>query len=143
MLGFEASDPAVVIGRALGVSLAIAALMLLASLGFIYMFSSEEGLLPNGRGIDLGGHAAVFLVVFAVSFIAAFVLLDRASSNLPASFLGGAAIAFAVTVFAVALVAGACAINDGMRLPGADLLLTGFAACLVVALIVNRLTVRL
>ncbi|WP_128860011.1 hypothetical protein [Methanocella paludicola] len=132
MFGFEESDPVVVIGRALGVSVVISALMLLTSLGFMYLFS----------GMSLPLSLAIILVVFAISFIAATVLLDKASNDLLAAFMGGAAVALSVTVFVIALVSGAYFFIDKMKMPGLDVLLTGFAICLIASLIINRLTLK-
>jgi len=132
MFGFEDSDPVVVIGKALGVSAVISALMLLTSLGFMYLFS----------GMSLPLSLAIVFVVFAVSFIAATVLLDKASNGLLAAFMGGAAVALSVTIFIIALVSGAYFLIDKMELPGPDLLLTGFAICLIASLVINRLTLK-
>jgi hypothetical protein len=137
MFGFEASDPAVVIGKALGVSVVISALMMLTSLGFMYLFS----------GMSLPLSAAIILVVFAVSFIAAAVLLDKASNDLLAAFMGGAAVALSVTVFVIALVSGSYYLVEmsfwQWVSDKVDMLLTGFAICLVASLIINRLTLKL
>ncbi len=134
MGGFEGSSPEAVIGKALGVSVVVSLLMLLTSLGFMYMFSP---------GMNVPLSAAMLLVVFAVSFVAAAVLMERASDNMLASFMGGGAVALGVTFFIVALVSGACYLIDGIALPGPDVLLTGFAICLIASLIVNRLTLKL
>lgn len=133
MLGFQGSDPAIVIGKALGVSVVISALMMLTSLGFMYLFS----------GMDLPLSMAIILVVFAISFIAATVLLDKASNDLAAAFMGGAAVALGVTVCVIALVSGAYFLTGKMNLPGLDSILTGFAICLIASLIINRLTLKL
>lgn len=142
MLGFQEADPAVVIGKALGVSAAISVLMILMSLGFMYLLS----------GMSLPLHMAILLVVFAISFVAASVLLDKASNDLLAAFMGGAAVALGVTVFVVALAAGvnfildinSHVVNPNLpAFPSLDLLLTGFAVCLIASLIVNRLTLKI
>jgi hypothetical protein len=133
MFGFEDSDPVVVIGKALGISVVISSLMVLTSLGFMYLFS----------GMSLPLSMAIVLVVFAVSFIAATVLLDKASSDLFASFMGGSAVALSVTIFVIALVSGVYFLVDKMKLPGLDSLLTGFAICLIASLVINRLTLKL
>lgn len=134
MRGFEGSSPGAVIGKALAISVVVSLLMLLTSFGFMYLFSP---------GMSLPLSTAILLVVFAISFIAATVLLDRASDDLLASFMGGAAVAFSVTIFVVALVSGAYFLMDKMKLPGLDALLTGFAVCLIASLVINRLTLRL
>jgi len=85
---------------------------------------------------------AIVFVVFAVSFIAATVLLDKASNGLLAAFMGGAAVALSVTIFIIALVSGAYFLIDKMELPGLDRLLTGFAICLIASLVINRLTLK-
>jgi len=114
--------------------------MLLSSLGFIYLLS----------GMSLPLHMAIILVVFAISFIAAAVLLDKASNDLLAAFMGGAAVALGVTVLVVALAAGVnfiLGLNSHApnlpAFPGLDMLLTGFAVCLIASLIVNRLTLKI
>lgn len=134
MRGFEGSSPGAVIGKALAISVVVSLLMMLTSFGFMYLFSP---------GMSLPLSTAILLVVFAISFIAATVLLDRASDDLLASFMGGAAVAFSVTIFVVALVSGAYFLMDKMKLPGLDALLTGFAVCLIASLVINRLTLRL
>jgi hypothetical protein len=131
---FEASSPEAVIVKALGVSVVVSLLMLLTSLGFMYLFSP---------GVSLPLSTALLLVVFAVSFVAAAVLMERASDNMLASFMGGGAVALSVTVFIVALISGACYLIDKMALPGPDTLLTGFAICLIAGLVINRLTLKL
>jgi hypothetical protein len=136
MRGFEGSSPEAVIVKALGVSVVVSISMLLTSLGFMYLFSP---------GTDVPLSTALLLVVFAISFVAAAVLLERASDNMLASFMGGGAIALSATVFVVALVSGVYfLINiDKMVLPGMDMLLTGFAICLISSLVINRLTLKL
>jgi hypothetical protein len=136
MRGFEGSSPEAVIVKALGVSVVVSISMLLMSLGFMYLFSP---------GMDVPLSTALLLVVFAISFVAAAVLLERASDNMLASFMGGGAVALSATVFVVALVSGVYfLINiDKMVLPGMDVLLTGFAICLIASLVINRLTLKL
>jgi hypothetical protein len=136
MRGFEGSSPEAVIVKALGVSVVVSISMLLTSLGFMYLFSP---------GTDVPLSTALLLVVFAISFVAAAVLLERASDNMLASFMGGGAVALSATVFVVALVSGVYfLINiDKMVLPGMDVLLTGFAICLIASLVINRLTLKL
>ena len=134
MDGFQGSNPGMVIGKALIVSLVISLFMMLTSFGFMYLFST---------GMDVPLSTAILLVVFAISFIAATVLLDRASNDLLAAFMGGGAIALGITVFIVALVSGVKFFIDKMPLPGLDALLTGFAICLIVSLVINRLTLKI
>jgi hypothetical protein len=57
--------------------------------------------------------------------------------------MGGGAVALSVTVFVVALVSGVYFFIDKMALPGLDMLLTGFAICLIASLVINRLTLKL
>jgi hypothetical protein len=134
MRGFEGSSPEVVIVKALGISVVVSLLMILASLGFMYLFSP---------GMNVPLSTAVLLVVFAISFVVAAVLLDRASDNLLASFMGGGAVALSATIFVVALVSGVYFFIDKMTLPGLDVLLTGFAICLIASLVINRLTLKI
>jgi hypothetical protein len=133
MKGFEASNPVMVIVKALAISFMLAVAMMLLSLGFMRLLS--------GAGLDLS--MAVLLIVFAISFISATVLLDRMSDDLVASFMGGAAVALGATVFVVALVSGVYFLLDMMPLPGMDTLLTGFAICMIAGLIINRLTLKI
>jgi hypothetical protein len=134
MSDVSGSGAGVVIARALAVSVVMSLFMMLATLGFIYLFSDNAKLpLP----------LAVLFIVFAVSFIAVAVLIDRASEDLLASFMGGAAVALSVTIFITALVSGATGIADKMTLPDLDLLLAGFAVCLIASLIINRLTLNI
>ncbi len=134
MRGFEGSSPEMVIVKALGVSAVVSLLMLLTSLGFVYLFSP---------GMNMPLSTALLLVVFAVSYVAAAVLLERASDNMPAAFMGGGAVALGVTVFVVALVSGVSFLMNNMALPGPDVLLTGFAICLIASLVINRLTLKI
>jgi hypothetical protein len=134
MSGFEGSSPEMVITKALGISIVVSILMLLTGLGFTYMLSP---------GMSLPVSTALLLVVFAIMFVVAAVLLDQASDDLLASFMGAGAVALSATLFIVALVAGACFLIDEMPLPGLDALLTGFAVCLIASLVINRLTLRL
>jgi hypothetical protein len=129
----EGMGTGMVIGRALAVSVIISLLMMLTTLGFMYLFS----------GMSLPLSTAIVLVVFAISFVIAAVLIDRASEDLFASFVGGASVALSITVFVIALVSGAYFIIDKMKLPGLDILLTGFALCLIASLIINRLTLKI
>jgi len=133
MKGFEASNPVMVIVKALAISFMLAVAMMLLSLGFMRLLS--------GAGLDLS--MAVLLIVFAISFISATVLLDRMSDDLVASFMGGAAVALGATVFVVALVSGVYFLLDMMPLPGMDTLLTCFAICMIAGLIINRLTLKI
>ena len=126
------SDTGKVIGKALAISVIISLLMLLTTLGFMYLFS----------GKDLPFSGAVILVVFAISFIIAAALIDRASEDLLASFIGGASVALSITIFIIALVMGIFFIIDS-PLPDTGTILTGFAGCLIASLIINRLTLRL
>ncbi len=134
MRGFEESGPGIIIVKALGVSVVVSVLMLLTSLGFMYLFSP---------GMDLPLSTAVLLVVFAISFVAAAVLMERASDKLLASFMGGGAVALSITVFVVALVSGIYFFIAKMALPGLDTLLIGFAISLIASLVINRLTLKI
>jgi uncharacterized membrane protein YozB (DUF420 family) len=133
MRSLDGSGTGKVIGKALAISVTISLLMMLTTLGFMYFFSANILPLPM----------AIILIVFAVSFIIAAVLIDRASENLLASFMGGASVALSVTIFVIALVSGVYFLIDSKPLPGLDMLLTGFAGCLIASLVINRLTLRL
>ncbi len=74
----EGMGTGMVIGRALAVSVIISLLMMLTTLGFMYLFA----------GMSLPLSTATVLVVFAISFVIAAVLIDRASEDILASFMG-------------------------------------------------------
>lgn len=136
MKGFkEESSTGMVVARALAVSVIISVAMMLTALGFMYLFSN---------GVDLPLSTAIVLVVFAISFIASVVLFDRAGGDQISSFIGGAAVALSVTLFVVAVISGVFYIKSaGLYNVGLDLLLTGFAICLIVSLVINRLTLKI
>ncbi len=133
MQGFKEPSPGTAIGKALAISVILSVLMMLTGLGFIRLLS----------GMRMDVSIAIVLVVFAISFIIATVLLDKMSDNLLASFMGGAAAALSITVFIVALVSGAYFLMDKTELPGTDSLLIGFAVCLIAGMVINRLTLKL
>jgi hypothetical protein len=140
MAGFnDETGPGMIIARAIAISAIMSIVMMLMALGFMQLLSG---------GADLPVSTAIVLIVFAVSFIAAVVLMERAGSDQTSSIVGGAAIALCVTILVIALVSGVAYIGghgDLMNSPGTDLntLLTGFAICLVASLVINRLTLKL
>jgi len=140
MAGFkDETGPGMIIARAIAISAIMSIAMMLMALGFMQLLSGSA---------DLPVSTAIVLIVFAISFIAAVVLMERAGNDQTASLVGGAAIALCVTVLVIALVSGVSYIGgqgDLLQNSGTDLntLLTGFAICLVVSLIINRLTLKL
>lgn len=140
MAGFkDETGPGMVIARAIAISAIMSIAMMLMALGFKQLFSANA---------DLPISTAIILIVFAISFIASVVLMERAGSDQTSSLVGGAAIALCVTILVISLVSGVSYIgghNDLLNSPGTDLntLLTGFAVCLVASLIINRLTLKL
>jgi hypothetical protein len=140
MAGFKnETGPGAVIARAIAISAIMSVAMILMALGFIQLCSGNA---------DLPVSTAIVLIVFAVSFIAAFVLMERAGSGQTSSLIGGAAVALCATIFVASLLSGIAYIagNNGfLSNSGTDLntLLTGFAVCLVASLIINRFTLKL
>jgi hypothetical protein len=140
MAGFkDETGPGMIIARAIAISAIMSIAMMLMALGFKQLYQGKA---------DLPISTAIVLIVFAISFIASVVLMERAGSGQTSSLVGGAAIALCVTVLITALVSGASYVvaNSDLLLakdPGLNTLLTGFAICLVASLIINRLTLKL
>ena len=135
----DETGPGMIIARAIAISAIMSIVMMLMALGFMQLLSGSA---------DLPVSTAIVLIVFAVSFIAAVVLMERAGSDQTSSLVGGAAIALCMTALVIAMVSGVSYIGghgDLVNSPGTDLntLLTGFAICLVASLIINRLTLKL
>lgn len=140
MAGFKnETSPGAVIARAIAISVIMSVAMILMALGFMQLCSPEA---------NLPVSTAIVLIVFAVSFIAAFVLMERAGSDQTSSLIGGAVIALCATIFVASLLTGISYIagNTGFYNnsdTNLNTLLTGFAVCLVASLIINRFTLKL
>lgn len=136
MAGFkEETGPGMVIARALVVSVIMALAMMLIAFGFMYLFSANA---------ELNVPTAVFLIVFAISFIIAAILLERSGISQVSSLIGGMAVALCATILVVALVSGIYFIQKAMLYTvDSNTILTGFAICLIASLVINRLTLKL
>lgn len=136
MAGFkEETGPGMVIARALVVSVIMALAMMLMAFGFMYLFSANA---------ELNVPTAVFLIVFAISFIIAAILLERSGISQVSSLIGGMAVALCATILVVALVSGIYFIQKAMLYTvDSNTILTGFAICLIASLVINRLTLKL
>ena len=113
MAGFkDETGPGMIIARAIAISAIMSIAMMLMALGFMQLLSGSA---------DLPVSTAIVLIVFAISFIAAVVLMERAGNDQTASLVGGAAIALCVTVLVIALVSGVSYIGgqgDLLQKPG-------------------------
>lgn len=120
--------------RAFSISIGMALLMMLMAFGFMYIFTVKY---------ELPVSFAIVLMAFAISFIASSVLLNRIGAGSISSLIGGAAMASGLTILLVAAGCGIYYINASLTDVGADTLLAGFAACLIVSMVINSLTLRL
>jgi hypothetical protein len=118
----------------------MAALMVLLALGFMsvipHFISGED----FSRWLMLPLGAA--LVIFAVSFVAAAVLLDRAGTGQLQSVIVGAIVALGVTALVLVVYAGAKSINDNTMTIDNETLLAGFALSLIASAIIDRLILK-
>ncbi len=133
------SGPGAAIARAIAIAAVMSVAMILMAFGFIQLCEGKA---------DLPVSMAIVLIVFAISFIAAFALMERAGSGQTSSLIAGAAVALCATVFVASLLTGIVYIvgnpgflNDGVT--DLNTLLTGFAVCLVASFIINRFTLKL
>ncbi len=127
----------VVVAQAFAVSISMAVMMVLMALGFMsvvpHFIQGEE--LSHWLMVPLG----IALVVFALSFVAATVLLDRVGTGRIQSLVVGAVVSLAVTVLILTVYAGAKYINDGAMASDNETLLAGFALALIGSVIIDRL----
>jgi hypothetical protein len=136
----ESSSVKSAIVKAFAVSITMAALMVLLALGFMSViphFISGEDI---SRWLMLPLGAA--LVIFAVSFVAAAVLLDRAGTGQLQSVIVGAIVALGVTALVLVVYAGAKSINDNTMTIDNETLLAGFALSLIASAIIDRLILK-
>ncbi len=144
--------------RAFAVSITMAVLMVLLALGFMsvvpHFMNGDD--LARWLMVPLGAA----LVVFAISFVAAAVLLDRAGTGQLQSVIVGAIVALGVTILVLTVYAGAKSVNDnvispvnstgqagapnnsGMPFPDNETLLAGFALSLIASAIIDRLILK-
>jgi hypothetical protein len=125
--------------RAFAVSITMAVLIVLMALGFMsiipHLVSGED--FSRWLMIPLGAA----LVVFAASFVASAVLLDRAGTGQIQSIIVGAIVALGITVLVLTAYAGAKYVNDG-SIPLDETLLAGFALALISSAIIDRLILK-
>jgi hypothetical protein len=126
--------------RAFAVSITMAVLMVLMALGFMsvvpHFVSGED--FSHWLMVPLGAA----LVVFALSFVASAVLLDRSGTGPLQSVIVGAIVALGVTVLVLTAYAGAKYVNDGTLTLDNETLLAGFALALIGSAIIDRLILK-
>ncbi|MCD1293607.1 hypothetical protein CUJ83_01165 [Methanocella sp. CWC-04] len=123
------------LARAFLTSFAMSLTMMLMAFGFMYLFD------PNSAH-ELPVSTAIILVVFALSFIASAVLLERSGMAQAPALIGGAAIAMGLTMFLVSIMCGVFYLYDGMLELETDTLITGFAVCLILSVVIDRLVLK-
>ncbi|OPY28981.1 MAG: hypothetical protein A4E28_01138 [Methanocella sp. PtaU1.Bin125] len=125
----------IAVARAFAVTVTMAALMMLMALGFMHLLSGEASLPVS---------TAIVLVVFALSFVASAVLLDRAGTGQVQSLIAGAVIAMGMTILILTVYSGIIFVqNGGLDSLDLETLLYGFAASLIVSVIVDRLVLKI
>ena len=155
----ESGSVRTAIVRAFAVSITMAVLMVLLALGFMsvvpHFINGDD--LARWLMVPLGAA----LVVFAISFVAAAVLLDRAGTGQLQSVIVGAIVALGITILVLTAYAGAKSVNDnilspinstaqagtlpnnnGMPFPDNETLLAGFAIALIASAIIDRLILK-
>lgn len=123
------------VARAFMVTVTMAVLMMLIAFGFMHLLSNEASLPVS---------MAIILVVFALSFVASAVLLDRSGTGQVQSLIAGAIIALGTTILILTAYSGAIFVGNG-NLNNLDLetLLYGFAAALIVSVVIDRLVLKI
>lgn len=128
------------ITRAFAVSISMAVLMMLMALGFMsvvpHFVSGED--ISSWLMVPLGAT----LVVFALSFVASAVLLDRVGTGQVQSIVIGAIVALGVTALVLTVFAGAKSVIDGTTAMDNETLLAGFALALIGSAIIDRLILK-
>jgi hypothetical protein len=118
----------------------MAVLMVLMALGFMsvipHFISGED--FSHWLTIPLG----VALVLFALSFVASAVLLDRSGTGQLQSVIVGAIVALGITALVLSAYAGAKYVNDGAIGLDNETLLAGFALALIGSAIIDRLILK-
>ncbi len=126
--------------RAFAVSITMAVLMVLMALGFMsvipHFVSGED--FSHWLMVPLGAA----LIVFALSFVASAVLLDKSGTGQIQSIIVGAIVALGVTVLLLTAYAGAKYVNDGLITLDNETLLAGFALALIGSAIIDRLILK-
>jgi hypothetical protein len=118
----------------------MAVLMVLMALGFMsvtpHFVSGED--ISRWLMVPLGAA----LVVFAISFVASAVLLDRTGTGQVQSIIVGAILSLGITTLVLIVYAGAKYINDGALALDNETLLAGFALALIASAIIDRLILK-
>lgn len=127
-------DTWTILARAFLIAVMMALAMMLMAFGFVYLLTP---------GASLPVSAAIMLLVFALVFIAAAVLLQRTGAGQTTSIIGGAAVALGFTIFIVTLCSGIIGLQAGAVTLETDTLIGGFAIALVASVIINQLTLKL
>lgn len=127
-------DTWTVLARAFLIAVLMALAMMLMAFGFVYLITQSTSLPVS---------ATIILLVFALAFIAATVLLQRTGAGQTTAIIGGAAVALGVTIFIVTLCSGALYLQSGTAAVETDTLIGGFAIALVASVIINQLTLKL
>jgi hypothetical protein len=126
--------------RAFAVSITMAVIVVLMALGFMSViprFISGEDF-SQWLMVPLGAA----LVLFALSFVASAVLLDRSGTGQLQSVIVGAIVALGITVLVLIAYAGAKYVNDGAIGLDNETLLAGFAIALIGSAIIDRLILK-
>jgi len=126
--------------RAFAVSITMAVLVVLMALGFMSViprFISGEDF-SHWLMVPLGAA----LVLFALSFVASAVLLDRSGTGQLQSVIVGAIVALGITALVLTVYAGAKYVNDGATGLDNETLLAGFAIALIGSAIIDRLILK-
>jgi hypothetical protein len=126
--------------RAFAVSITMAVLTVLMALGFISVFphfiSGED--FSHWLMVPLGAA----LILFALSFVASAVLIDRSGTGQLQSVIVGAIVALGITALVLIVFAGAKYVNDGAITLDNETLLAGFAIALIGSAIIDRLILK-
>ena len=126
-------DTWTILAKAFLIATIMAVAMMLMAFGFIKLLTN----------FSLPVSSAIVLLVFALTFIAAAVLLQRTGASQMTATIGGVAIASGFTIFAVTLCSGAFYLLSGTASLETDTLVGGFALALVASVIINQLTLKL
>ncbi|HEY3272183.1 MAG TPA: hypothetical protein VGJ92_00395 [Methanocella sp.] len=126
--------------RAFAVSITMAVLMVLMALGCMsvipHFMSGED--FSHWLMVPLGAA----LILFALSFVASAVLLDRSGTGQLQSVIVGAIVALGITALVLIVYAGAISVNDGTMTLENETLLAGFAIALIGSAIIDRLILK-
>jgi hypothetical protein len=130
------------VARAFVVTVTMAVLMMLIAFGVMYIMPHISGQEESGSWLPVS--IAIALVIYAISFVAAVVLMDRAGTGQVQSLIAGAVVALFITVLILTIYSGIKYVSDG-NLAGLDLetLLFGFAMSLIASVIIDRLVLKI